>query len=77
MKHLEPFDIVKFRQGVGLRTSVATALIDAFLAEGLVEPAGDGAWIASGKGINMIATVGAVEGVKALKAGKTLDEAFA
>ncbi|MDM9619096.1 hypothetical protein [Rhizobium sp. S96] len=77
MKHLEPFDVVRFRQGVGLRTSVAAALIDAFCSNGLIEPSGDGTWLPSAKGLNMIATVGAVEGVKALRSGQALDEVAA
>ncbi|WP_245521770.1 hypothetical protein U8P68_10750 [Rhizobium ruizarguesonis] len=74
MKHMEPFDTVSFRRGVGLRPSVADALIDAFSANGLIEPAGDGEWLPTGKGLNLIATVGAVEAVKRLKARVALDE---
>ncbi|WP_221136728.1 hypothetical protein [Rhizobium lentis] len=77
MKDLEPFDVVKFRQGVGLRHSVAAALIDALSANGLIEPTGDGQWLPTGKGMNMIATVGAVEATKKLKAGAPLDEVLA
>ncbi|MGO8093197.1 hypothetical protein [Rhizobium leguminosarum] len=77
MKDLEPFDAVKFRQGVGLRQSVAAALIDALAANGLIEPTGDGQWLPTGKGMNMIATVGAVEATKKLKAGVPLDEVLA
>lgn len=71
MKHLEPFDIVKFRQGVGLRTSVAAALLDALAANGLIEAAEDGQWMPSGEGLNMIATVGAVEMTARWKAGRS------
>lgn len=77
MKDLEPFDVVRFRQGVGLRQSVAVALIDALAANGLIEPTGDGQWLPTGKGMNMIATVGAVEATKKLKAGVTLAEVLA
>lgn len=77
MKHMEPFDLVKFRQGVGLRSSVATALIDAFAANDLIEPAGEGQWLPSGKGLHMVATVGAVEMMKQLRAGKPLAEVLA
>jgi hypothetical protein len=77
MKDLEPFDVVKFRQGVGLRQSVAVALIDALAANGLIEPTGDGQWLPTGKGMNMIATVGAVEATKKLKAGVPLAEVLA
>ncbi len=74
MKDLEPFDVVKFRQGVGLRHSVAAALIDALAANGLIEPTSDGQWLPTGKGMNMIATVGAVEATKKLRAGAPLAE---
>jgi|GEM_PF-263144 len=74
MKDLEPFDVVKFRQGVGLRQSVAAALIDALAANGLIEPTSDGQWLPTGKGMNMIATVGAVEATKKLRAGAPLAE---
>jgi hypothetical protein len=77
MKHMEPFDAVSFRRGVGIRPSVADALIAAFSADGLIEPAGDGEWLPTGKGLNLIATVGAVEAVKRLKAGVPLDEVLA
>ncbi|MGM5087556.1 hypothetical protein ACD589_12765 [Rhizobium sp. 814_E9_N1_1] len=76
MKHMEPFDAVSFRRGVGVRPSVAEALIDAFSANGLIVPSGDG-WLPTGKGLNLIATVGAVEAVKRLKAGVPLDEVLA
>ncbi|WP_197728781.1 TRM11 family methyltransferase [Rhizobium ruizarguesonis] len=77
MKDLEPFDVVRFRQGVGLRQSVAAALMDALAANGLIEPTGDGQWLPTGKGINMIATVGAVEATKKLKSGVPLAEVLA
>jgi hypothetical protein len=77
MKDLEPFDVVRFRQGVGLRQSVAAALIDALAANGLIEPTGDGQWLPTGKGMNMIATVGAVQATKKLKAVVPLAEVLA
>ncbi|KEC73174.1 hypothetical protein RLPCCGM1_c1290 [Rhizobium leguminosarum bv. phaseoli CCGM1] len=76
MKHLEPFDEKSFRRGVGLRPSVAGRLIDAMAANGLIEPTGEGQWLPTGKGLNLIATVGAVEAVKRLKAGEPLAEVF-
>ena len=77
MKNLEPFDIAAFRRGVGIRGSVAQALLDAFSANGLIEPAGDGLWMPSGRGMQLIATVGALELTKQLRAGKCLDEVTA
>jgi len=74
MKHMEPFDDVALRRGVGLRPSVASALIDAFAAQGLIERQEDGSFLPTGAGLNMIATVGAVEMTKQLKAGVSLEE---
>nr|WP_245363551.1 hypothetical protein [Neorhizobium galegae] len=77
MKALEPFDVTSFRKGVGLRNSVAEALIGAFAAEGLIEASADGLYLPTGKGLNMIATVGAVEMTKQIRAGKPLEEVLA
>ncbi|MDP9837582.1 hypothetical protein J2T09_002334 [Neorhizobium huautlense] len=74
MKDLEPFDAAKFRKGLGLRASTASALIDAFAANELIRVGDDGLWLPTGKGMEMIATVGAVEMTKALRAGVPLDE---
>ncbi|WP_416065399.1 hypothetical protein ACK9YZ_01235 [Rhizobium sp. ZK1] len=77
MKHMEPFDDIALRRGVGLRPSVASALIDAFAVKGLIERQEDGRFLPTGAGLNMIATVGAVEMTRQLKAGVPLEEVLA
>lgn len=77
MKHMEAFDAVALRRGIGVRPTTAEALIDAFSATGLISPSGDGMWMPSGEGLRMIATVGAVEMTKQLRSGKSLEEVLA
>jgi len=77
MKDLKAFDVAMMRKGVGLREIVAEALIDAFAANELISRGDDGLWFPTAKGMNTIATVGAVEMTKALRAGKSLEEVLA
>jgi hypothetical protein len=71
IKHLEPFDLRRFRNNVAVRDDVAKALLDAMQANGLIDDAGDGKWIISSKGISTAINVAAFVAVRDLKAGKS------
>ncbi|MUO84011.1 DNA translocase FtsK [Agrobacterium vitis] len=60
IKHLEPFDLRRFRSNVAVREDVAKALLDAMQFNGLIEPAGDGQWVISSRGISSAIDVAAV-----------------
>lgn len=66
----KPFDLAAFRKGIAVRESTAAALLVAMSGAGLVKPMGDETWTPTGHGLSTMATVGAVEAIKALKAGK-------
>src|SRR5690606_31195928 len=72
LKEMVPFDSALLRRGIGVRDSVAVALIDAMAANGLIEKDGDGLWMPTGKGFRLTATANAAEAVAAWRAGKAV-----
>lgn len=68
----EPFDIVAFRQGVGIRHSVAEALLAAIADNGVIEACGDGQWAMSPSGMQTMIAVATVDAVEQLRAGKAV-----
>ncbi|HEX5935344.1 MAG TPA: hypothetical protein VFY63_14370, partial [Pseudorhizobium sp.] len=57
---------------IGVRDSVAVALIDAMAANGLIAQSEDGLWMPTGEGISLTATANAAEAVAAWRAGKAV-----
>nr|CAD6412858.1 SAM-dependent methyltransferase [Rhizobium sp. Q54] len=72
LKNLQPFDSGILRRGIGVRDSVAVALIDAMAANGLIAQDDDGLWMPTGEGISLTATANAAEAVAAWRAGKAV-----
>lgn len=72
LKEMVPFDSGILRRGIGVRDSVALALIDAMAANGLIEKDGDGLWMPTGEGVRLTATANAAEAVAAWRAGKAV-----
>lgn len=72
LKNMQPFDSGILRRGIGVRDSVAVALIDAMAANGLIARGDDGLWMPTGEGINLTATANAAESVAAWRAGKAV-----
>jgi hypothetical protein len=72
LKNLQPFDSGILRRGIGVRDSVAVALIDAMAANGLIAQGEDGLWMPTGEGISLTATANAAEAIAAWRAGKAV-----
>lgn len=72
LKNMQPFDSGILRRGIGVRDSVAVALIDAMAANGLIAQGEDGLWMPTGEGISLTATANAAEAVAAWRAGKAV-----
>ncbi len=72
LKEMVPFDSGILRRGIGVRDSVAIALIDAMAANGLIEKDDDGLWMPTGEGVRLTATANAAEAVAAWRAGKAV-----
>lgn len=68
---LEPFGLRRFCSNVGVRTSVGEALIEALLFNSLIEPAGNGEWRISVKGISTSIDVAAAVAVREWRAART------
>lgn len=60
IRNMEPFGLRKFCSNVAVRTLVGEALIDALLFNDLIQPAGDGEWVITPKGISLAIDVSAV-----------------
>ena len=69
LKNMQPFDSGILRRGIGVRDSVAVALIDAMAANGLIAQGDDGLWMATVEGMSPTATA---EAVAAWRAGKAV-----
>lgn len=72
LKELEPFDAIKLRRGIGVRDSVAVALIEAMSANGLIHQMDDGMWMPTAEGMRLTANANAAEMVQAWRAGKAV-----
>ncbi|WP_162939463.1 hypothetical protein [Neorhizobium sp. NCHU2750] len=72
LKELEPFDAVKLRRGIGVRDSVAVALIEAMSANGLIHQVDDGMWMPTAEGMHLTANANAADMVQAWRAGKAV-----
>ncbi|KKX28415.1 hypothetical protein YH62_19350 [Rhizobium sp. LC145] len=72
LKEMQPFDSAILRRGIGVRDSVAVALIEAMSANGLIEKNEDGLWFPNGAGLHLTASANAAEAVKAWRAERTV-----
>lgn len=68
--HLETFDRAELRKGIGVRDSVAAALIDAMAHGHMIEPLDDGRWRIAPEGVSATIAVRTMEAVAALRTGE-------
>ncbi|MBN9056077.1 MAG: hypothetical protein J0H80_20425, partial [Rhizobiales bacterium] len=68
LKEMQPFDGALLRRAIGVRPSVAEALIVAMAENGLIEKDAEGMWFPTAKGLHVTAAANAVEAVKAWRA---------
>lgn len=60
LKEMQPFDAVILRRAIGVRPSVADALIAAMHEAGLIVKDDEGLWLATGEGLHLTAQANAV-----------------
>ena len=72
MKELQPFDNAILRRQIGVRDSVAVALIDRFSANGLIAKDEDGLWRLTPQGVSAVVDVNAAIAVRDWRAGKAV-----
>jgi hypothetical protein len=68
LKHMEPFDGAILRRAIGVRPSVADALITAMAENNLIDKNADGFWFPTAEGLHLTAAANAAEAVKAWRA---------
>lgn len=68
LKHMEPFDGAILRRAIGVRPSVAEALIIAMAESALIEMNADGFWFPTAEGLHLTAAANASEAVRACRA---------
>jgi len=68
LKEMQPFDDVTLRRAIGVRPSVAEALILAMAENGLIEKDAEGMWFPTAMGLHVTAAANAAEAVKAWRA---------
>ncbi len=72
LKELEPFDAAALRRGIGVRDSVAVAIIDVMSGLDLIKQGEDGMWMPTGAGMKLTADANAHEMVQAWRAGRAV-----
>lgn len=72
LKEMQPFDTAILRRGIGVRDSVAVALIEAMSANGLISKGEDGLWTPTGEGLHLTANAHAASMVEAWRARKAV-----
>lgn len=72
LKELEPFDAAALRRGIGVRDSVAIAIIDAMSGLDLIKQGEDGMWMPTGAGMKLTVDANAHEMVQAWRSGRAV-----
>lgn len=75
LKEIQPFDGVILRRAIGVRPSVADALIVAMAESGLIAMGADGLWFPTAEGLHVTAAANAVEAVKRWRAERAVADA--
>lgn len=72
LKNLQPFDNVILRRQIGVRDSVAVALIEGFAANGLISQGDDGLWTLTPAGVTAVVDANAAISVREWRAGRAV-----
>lgn len=72
LKNLQPFDNVILRRQIGVRDSVAVALIEGFSGNGLISQGDDGLWSLTPAGMTAVVDANAAVAVREWRAGRAV-----